>query len=331
MRSNFPPALSIAPGAPGVRDAGAFNFLCDSAEDIAEFGIAGRIWESAFLLLRYVEGGDLIFDPPCTLVPEPASPPVCIVELGAGVGTAGLGVARAMMRRNGLRQTPDTLILTDLREFCPLLERNAREMTHPATAPAARAVHVHVRALRWGDGEAAHAVRTEVAREDKHVTHVLCSDLVYFLELLAPLLRTLLDMTAPQSGCTPEVVIGYKIRSLTKEEPFWAAFGSWFEFDVVQCAPRAALHPRWTPFGSSAAHLAGPERVDDDYFVFVARRKRSTWDAHAPRSDARLLAGDRVVAWDDGAEVFDADASGAAAFEWMLLCRSAGAGEGEWA
>jgi len=72
---------------------------------------------------------------------------------------------------------------------------------------------------------------------------------VYFPELLAPLLRTLLHLTSPPfisppksspppSPCLPttnppKIVISYKIRSLLKETPFWSAFGLWFSFVPV--------------------------------------------------------------------------------------------------
>jgi len=40
---NFPKQLNIAPAAPKSQDAG--DAWChDSAEDIADYGIAGRIW-----------------------------------------------------------------------------------------------------------------------------------------------------------------------------------------------------------------------------------------------------------------------------------------------
>ncbi|KAI3624448.1 hypothetical protein CBS14141_002876 [Malassezia furfur] len=231
---NFPAALAIAPSAPARDGAcGGDAWEHDSADDIAAFGIAGRIWESAFLLRR----------------------------AGAGAGRARVCTA-------------------------------------------------------VGDARAADAA---VRAAPRPLTHILCSDLVYFPELLAPLLRTLLDLTS--TAQPPEVVIGYRIRSLTKEQPFWAALGSWFDFRAVYCAPKARPDA-WVPFGSDATHLSHgpPGAVADDYFVFVAHRKPHTLSQTAPHSDAALLAGRRVT--DAASQTYDPDLSGVDTFEWLMLSRS---------
>lgn len=254
--------------------------------------------------MRYVEDDTYVYDPPCSMIGSDA--PRTVLELGSGVGTAGLAAAAAL-HRTGLGHT---VVLTDLAEVCPLLERNARTTQE-------RGVDVRVHALPWGDAAAATDVQRALPRP---ITHVLCSDLVYFPELLAPLLRTLLDVTA----CTPspEVVIGYKIRSLTKEQPFWAAFGAWFDFQVVYCAP-ATRPTAWAPLGSDAAHLAHgpPGQVPDDYFVFVAHRRPATLRQAPPASDAQLLQGFRVVEKEPH-EVMDTDMSGVDTFEWLMLSRT---------
>lgn len=307
---NFPAALAIAPSAPRAAD-GARAWEHDSAADIAEYGIAGRIWyvprlrrESAYVLMRYVDADPAwVYDPPCTLVGADA--PRTVLELGAGVGTAGLALAHALLRTGPAH----TVVLTDLPEVVALLTRNAR-------ATQAAGADVRVCALPWGDAAAA---RAAVQCAPRPLTHILCSDLVYFPELLAPLLRTLLDLT--RTDPAPEVVIGYKIRSLTKEQPFWAAFGAWFDFRPVYCAP-ASRPTAWAPLGADAAHLShAPGVVPDDFFVFVAHRKRHTLAQSAPAHDDALLAGRRVV--DAATQTYDADVSGTETFEWLMMNRSA--------
>ena len=107
-------------------------------------------------------------------------------------------------------------------------------------------VRVHVRPLAWGDQDAARRILHEF-----RPTHLLCSDLVYFPDLLAPLLHTLLDVTDRVPDA--QVVIAYKIRSLTKEQPFWTALGVWFDMAWTQCStgPDQPL----APFGSHASHF----------------------------------------------------------------------------
>jgi len=117
------------------------------------------------------------------------------------------------------------------------------------------------------------------------LTHIVCSDLVYFPELLGPLLRTLIELSSPPfAGPELTVLISYKIRSLAKETPFWAAFGLWFTFEPVLAREKTPdnSNSSWQRFGSA---LEGP------MFIFVAQRRPEslTWDV--PLDDRNLLAG----------------------------------------
>lgn len=294
-RPNFPAALQIAPNAPRSGD-GREAWCHDDADDIAQYGIAGRIWESAFLVESYARAPSTwTWDPPRTMMDAHKR---VIVELGAGVGTAGLTTARALADMGGYAE----VVLTDLPEVCPLLRRNAASFEHDR-------VHVHVRPLAWGDTEAAHAVTTTFP-----LTHILCSDLVYFPELLAPLLNTLLDLTneAPHA----EVVIAYKIRSLAKEQPFWTALGAWFDLAWTQCTiPLQAP----APFGTRATHFVHPPPCDahgtplDDYLLLIAHRKPHTLAWERPKNASALLSGMYIV---HGEHVHG---SGTDTFEWIML------------
>ena len=144
MGPNFPEALAIAPQAPST-GADDVAWAHDSADDIAQYGIAGRIWESAFLVESYVHAPSTwTWDPPRTIVGAPQAR--TILELGSGVGTAGLTTAMAL----DTRQTHD-LIVTDLPDVCALLDRNTRDFPHEG-------VRVHVRPLAWGDKDAAQRI-----------------------------------------------------------------------------------------------------------------------------------------------------------------------------
>lgn len=256
------------------------------------------------MLLQYVEAAPRwTYDPPCSML---SGESVTVLELGAGAGTAGLATATA------LADERHTVVLTDLPEVCALLERNA--------ATSRCSTRISVRALPWGDAEAAAAVRAELcARGAGPISHILCSDLVYFPELLAPLLRTLLDLTSADPAA--EVIIAYKVRSLTKEQPFWAAFGSWFDFVPVDCASE---HGR-VLFGSRAAHVSVHQLVeetqsaDGDFFLFVATRRVSTLSDTVPEDDAQLLDGRRLRN-DSGGARWDSD--GVDRFECLLMGRS---------
>ncbi len=119
---------------------------------------------------------------------------------------------------------------------------------------------------------------------------------MYFPELLAPLLRKLLHLTA---AADPRIVISYRIRSLTKEMAFWSAFGLWFTFAPVLVRARSG-GSGWESFGAGG---------DREVFVFTARRRPESFSWSAPKEDTALLEG--VGAWgtkerkgDDAFELF---------------------------
>ena len=127
---------------------------------------------------------------------------------------------------------------------------------------------------------------------------------VYFPELLAPLLRTLLHLTAlpPAAIADTQVIISYKIRSLTKEMAFWSAFGLWFTFAPVLVRAHSGSSNGWERLGAGG---------DGEVFVFNARRRPESFAWSLPEDDTALLEG--VGAW--GTE----ERKGDDAFELFLL------------
>ena len=143
----------------------------------------------------------------------------------------------------------------------------------------------------------------------------LIMEQVYFPELLAPLLRTLIELSSPPwipsspSGTAEDdliVIISYKIRSLAKETPFWSAFGLWFTFQPVlvkaKCLTEPGTEPSWQRFRPSS---------DGSTFVFVARRRIQSYVWNIPPNDRDLL--DGVGAWGDDTR------KGDDTFETLLL------------
>ncbi|KAG6900824.1 hypothetical protein C0993_000143 [Termitomyces sp. T159_Od127] len=110
---------------------------------------------------------------------------------------------------------------------------------------------------------------------------------IYFPELLAPLLRTLLQATSPPfcsstTNAAVKVVIAYKLRSLSKETPFWSAFGLWFNFEPVLVKNVSSVNGQWQRFGSSS---------DDLVFIFVGHRRPESFSWTIPSDDSDLLGG----------------------------------------
>ena len=270
----------------------------------------------------YITGvSDSIFDPPF-LTNGDEDQPLILLELGSGTGIVSARCAERLSR------TECTIITTDLPEVCSLLERNLSRYITPLRASAP---HILVRPLAWGNSEHALAILRELTDASNEtstshpgprtLTHIICSDLVstssaastipcgltadmfflqvYFPELLAPLLRSLLHLSSPpfvSEGAPelwPKVIISYKVRSLSKETPFWSAFGLWFSFEpvLVRKTRRTQADDKdvdseeedaWSRFGSDG---------EDNLFIFVGRRRPESLAWDIPPSDTDLLAG----------------------------------------
>ena len=265
-------------------------------------------------MISYIRPPDTLeFDPTFFDTMSHSTAQYFIIELGSGSGLVASTIAGL------LRPGRDLLIVTDLPEVwimkaihvisglmtgsskvCSLLEQNLKKLP------------VVVKALSWGNqSEAINICSAFIGKEYSpsscgNLTHIICSDLVlssiescvttlityqiYFPGLFAPLLRTLLDLTSPpfvaELGKTlarPLIFISYKVRSLTKESTFWAAFGLWFDFRPVLV--RETLRPnsdQWRCFGVKS---------DDTTFLFVAHRRPESYLWTIPLLDEELLSG----------------------------------------
>ena len=108
------------------------------------------------------------------------------------------------------------------------------------------------------------------------------------------------------------MIISYKIRSLAKETPFWAAFGLWFVFSPV-LARRPGRHPsRDDSSGNESSWVRFSTALEqEDSFVFVAQRRPESRTWTVPEKDDDLL--DGVGAWGNQERKSDDT------FETMLL------------
>ncbi|OBZ62659.1 hypothetical protein A0H81_15023 [Grifola frondosa] len=219
-------------------------------------------------MLAYLSSLPGSLEPPPFTTFTSSSLPHTIIELGSGTGFLAARIARL------LHPDTDLLIATDLPSVCPLLQKNLHDL------PV-----VQVQPLAWGNAHHASALATDLGlnihnsnRPARYPTHILCSDLVYFPALLAPLLRTLLHLTSPPflspSTAPPmQVLLSYKIRSLPKETPFWSALGLYF-----------TLTPVLSPSGRFAPS-------DGDAFILVATRRPESLRWAVPADDRELLGG----------------------------------------
>jgi len=325
---NFPPNLSIFPSSRSKdQTSDSEGGELDAEQDIENFGIAGRTWEAAYLLRRYLSVPSSpssprspIFDPPNPLPSSSCNRRRIILEVGSGTGFLGLSIAPHLL-------STDTLVLTDLDNVCPLLEKNL------ASAQLKRSDKFDclIRPLPWGDSTALDKLR----KEDLLPDIILASDLVYFPFLYPPLLRTLIHLT--DTG-NPTLIFSYKIRSLVREQPFWEAFGRWFRFEAVQVGEFESkeeeeqcdsIEGRQSGEGEATlAQVSSPRRIwkrfgaswpsqstsisgeTDELYVFIAHRWPTTLGSRIGDSDEDLMLGT------NGCE---GELSGGGQFEEMLL------------
>lgn len=130
-----------------------------------------------------------------------------MLELGSGNGYLGRLLVDWL-------PSGSSLILTDLEEVVPLLQS---VLSPHDRQQVVRNVKVQVQPLAWGDDDQGRRIlrstsssttaEGESIETGSGITHILCSDLVYFPHLLEPLLRTLLVLTdTPESGPTIQII-----------------------------------------------------------------------------------------------------------------------------
>lgn len=98
------------------------------------------------------------------------------------------------------------------------------------------------------------------------------------------MLRTLICITAHPYTAAPaaEIILSYKLRSLTKESPFWSAFGLWFDYRPVLIQE----NDQWSVFQGMSNVIEKEET-----FIFVGRRRSESLAWDVPTTDTDLLDG----------------------------------------
>ncbi|NXX98012.1 MT21D methyltransferase, partial [Centropus bengalensis] len=138
-------------------------------------GVGCVVWDAALVLAKFLESG---------------ARPLArrrVLELGAGTGAVGLMAATL-----GANVT-----LTDLAELQDLLALNIERNRHLVTGS------VRAKVLKWGE---------DVTEFQPPPDYILMADCIYYEESLEPLLKTLKDLTGPDT-C---VLCCYEQRTMGK-------------------------------------------------------------------------------------------------------------------
>ncbi|CAL9106635.1 unnamed protein product [Musa textilis] len=149
------------------------------------------------------------------------------IELGAGCGLAGLGMA--LLGCN--------VISTDQTEVLPLLMRNVERNTshmmqaNPDSGLAASFGSIEVAELDWGNEDHIKVV-------DPPFDYIIGTDIVYAEHLLEPLLQTILALSGPRTV----ILLGYEIRSTMVHERM---MDMWKQNFVVKTIPKAKMDSKY--------------------------------------------------------------------------------------
>ncbi|KAG6466574.1 protein N-lysine methyltransferase METTL21A-like isoform X1 [Zingiber officinale] len=149
-----------------------------------------------------------------------------VIELGAGCGLAGLGMALL-----GCNVTS-----TDQTEVLPLLMRNAERnscwitQANPDSGSASFGC-ITVAELDWGNEDHIRAV-------EPPFDFILGTDVVYTEHLLEPLLQTILALSGPRTV----ILLGYEVRSTTVHDRM---MDMWKENFIVKTIPKAKMDSKY--------------------------------------------------------------------------------------
>ncbi|XP_048233963.1 protein N-lysine methyltransferase METTL21A isoform X1 [Ricinus communis] len=164
-----------------------------------------------------------------------------VIELGAGCGVAGFGMALLGC----------DVVATDQKEVLPLLMRNVERNTSRIMQMDTNSVSfrsIKVEELDWGNEDHIRAV-------DPPFDYIIGTDVVYTEHLLEPLLQTIFALSGPKTT----IMMGYEIRSTSVHEQMLDMWKKNFEVKVI---PKAKMdskyqHPSIQLYIMSLKPLAG--------------------------------------------------------------------------
>nr|XP_023911781.1 protein-lysine methyltransferase METTL21D isoform X2 [Quercus suber] len=145
-----------------------------------------------------------------------------VIELGAGCGVAGFGMALLGC----------DVVATDQVEVLPLLMRNIERNTSRILQmnPGSDSFgSIQVAELDWGNDDHVRAV-------DPPFDYIIGTDVVYAERLLEPLLQTITALSGPKTT----ILLGYEIRSTNVHEQMLQMWRRNFDVKIV---PQSKMHP----------------------------------------------------------------------------------------
>ncbi|KAJ3689086.1 hypothetical protein LUZ61_018250 [Rhynchospora tenuis] len=173
----------------------AFGHRLHISQDPNSKHLGMTVWDASMVLVKYLEKNSRKgrFSPAKIKGKR-------VIELGAGCGLAGLGMALLGC----------DVILTDQLEVLPLLARNVdrnKSWISQGSSDSGSFGSVSVAELDWGNKKQIEAVGPPF-------DYIIGTDVVYAEHLLEPLIETILALSGPRTI----ILIGHEIRSTTVHE-----------------------------------------------------------------------------------------------------------------
>lgn len=196
-------------------------------QDNGSMHVGTSVWPSSLVLVKWVEH---IFSTGFASVCEGLSPQSFAgkrgIDLGTGVGVAGLGLALL-----GLN-----CMLTDITPVMPALKRNFKKNVGSTSLGSAgkagnKTGKVKIATLYWSNQKQIEALKPPF-------DYVIAADVVYLENIVQPLLETMSALAGPETV----ILLGYQIRQAEAHELFWRLCPDYF---AIQKVPREELAPEY--------------------------------------------------------------------------------------
>ncbi|KAK4654495.1 hypothetical protein QC762_403330 [Podospora pseudocomata] len=201
----------------------ADNQALQVEEDMGD-SIARHIWDSGIATVSLLADMFLSTSPKGNPMPalkqllqQDRDRPLNILEVGCGIGTLGIGVARLLALKKAPRQTTTRILMTDLPEAEERARANiARQAEALSQAPAPS---LDFESLDWIDGQNG-VFGAQV--QDNTWDLIVVSDCTYNTDTLSPLVKTLsaLHGHSGEQSVRPKVFLSTKSRHSSERE-FW--------------------------------------------------------------------------------------------------------------
>ncbi|KAG0570528.1 hypothetical protein M758_6G162500 [Ceratodon purpureus] len=192
------------------------------AQDPNSKHLGTTVWDSSMVFVKYLEKNSKKGEFSRAKLQNKR-----VVELGAGCGLSGLGMALLGCE----------VVVTDQVEVLPLLLRNTERNMGRAKYSASEYSHlgpigsIEVAELNWGNQEQAEALNPPF-------DYIIGTDVVYKEYLLPPLLESILSLAGPKTT----LLMGYELRASGVKEQLEELFSRHF---VIKKIPHSKMDAKY--------------------------------------------------------------------------------------